>query len=504
MQPVNAEARASKGADPDVARLRIVGRMDTVLDEIARARVELSPATVHDLRVALRRCRSLAEGASAIDSHRAWRRLRRVSRSLFRQLGALRDAHVLADWIERLAPPGDTVCARLLPRLRAHEADVARSARDALLEFDDGAWRELAALLAPRAARLRPGSAAFRHLALERWTEARALHDAAIESGSGDAFHELRVGVKRFRYTVEDFLPEKHEAWSRQLKKIQDALGEMHDLDLLWGVVAGAEPPLSDEELAEWRDVLSAELETRIARYHDRMGGDDSLWSRWRDGLPGDGALPAVSLARVAEWAALRDTDARHARRVARLAAALFAGLAALGLARACDDPRAPRILRAAALAHHVGRRGGRRGRHKRAYRLISELRAPLGWSEHEIRAVALVARYYRGAEPSAEHAGFRDLDAAERSFVSTLAGVLRIADALDARHDGAVPRVRVEPAPPAIVIHAEGYEESQRDAARMGGRKRLLEAAIGRPILVLGAPRGAPASARKTRRAPR
>lgn len=490
MHPLDAAAREPIGADPDSPRAGLAGRMHAVLEELARARADLSPDAIHDLRVALRRCRSIAEGASAIDSHRAWRRLRRVSRALFQQLGALRDAHVLTEWIERLAPDGDAAGARLAAHIRGRETELARSARDALFEFDDDAWRGLAEVLAARAAYLRPGSAVFRHLALERWTEARALHDAAIESGSGEAFHALRIGVKRFRYTVENFLPEKHAEWAKALKRAQDLLGEMHDLDLLWGVVAGAEPPMSDPELAEWRDALSAELEARLARYHERMSGDDSPWSRWRDGLPGDSALPAVSFARIAAWAALRDPDARHARRVARLAAALFDGLGALRLARPFGDPRARRFLRAAALAHHVGRRGGRRGRHKRSYRLVRALTAPLGWEQDEILAVALIARYYRGAEPSSGHAGFRELPASEQASVRALAGVLRIADALDARHDGAVSDVRVESAPPAILVRASGYEEDQRAAERMGGRKRLLETVLGRPILILGAPR--------------
>jgi len=61
---------------------------------------------------------------------------------------------------------------------------------------------------------VRPGSVVFKHLALEKWIAAYDLHKRALRTRSQTAFHELRIGIKRLRYMVENFLPREHAAWA--------------------------------------------------------------------------------------------------------------------------------------------------------------------------------------------------------------------------------------------------------------------------------------------------
>ena len=68
--------------------------MDRVQKELENFRKSPAPDTVHDLRVALRRCRSVAAALEEVDRDPAWREMRKVSRKLFHGLGALRDAQV--------------------------------------------------------------------------------------------------------------------------------------------------------------------------------------------------------------------------------------------------------------------------------------------------------------------------------------------------------------------------------------------------------------------------
>ena len=67
---------------------------------------------------------------------------------------------------------------------------------------------------------------------------ARELHNRALRNRSQVAFHTLRIGLKRFRYIVENFLPIEHKAWSNDFKEMQDLLGDVHDLDVFWATAA--------------------------------------------------------------------------------------------------------------------------------------------------------------------------------------------------------------------------------------------------------------------------
>ena len=80
--------------------------MERVLVECDRAAAGFEADPVHDLRVAIRRCRSLADGLIALDSDPSWKEMKKAGRKLFRALGELRDMHVLQEWIEKLGDTG--------------------------------------------------------------------------------------------------------------------------------------------------------------------------------------------------------------------------------------------------------------------------------------------------------------------------------------------------------------------------------------------------------------
>jgi len=64
--------------------------MERALKELEKVRTSPEPDAVHDLRVALRRCRSVAAVMEEVDPDRSWREMRKLGRKLFGQLGDLR------------------------------------------------------------------------------------------------------------------------------------------------------------------------------------------------------------------------------------------------------------------------------------------------------------------------------------------------------------------------------------------------------------------------------
>src|SRR5271167_2342256 len=396
--------------------------MERVLEECDRTGIDLAADPVHDLRVALRRCRSMADGLFVMDPNPAWKEMKRAGKRLFSQLGELRDAQVMEEWVGRLGKPEDPVTSLLLHFLAGREAQLKQQAALALQEFDRKQWRRWSAVLPRRAARMQAGSLLFKHLALERWTEAQELHRRALRNRSQVGFHRLRIGLKRFRYIVENFLPEQHSAWSNDLKELQDLLGEVHALDVLWATALRIKALRDSETRARWHARVIEERTRRIEKYREKMLGQASLWHVWRAELPVGKQIESAALSRLKLWASFLDPDFKHSIHVTRLALQLYDGLQ-----RPADSDQRS-ILQVAALLHDVGRSKNEKGHHKATYKLIRRLIPPLSWSEEKLRLAGIVARYHRGALPGAGQETLAGLTPAHHQAILRLAGILRLA----------------------------------------------------------------------------
>jgi CHAD domain-containing protein len=464
--------------------------MERVLEECDRARAGFASDPVHDLRVALRRCRSMADGLAAMDPDPAWKRMKKAGKRLFSSLGDLRDAQVMSEWVEKLGAVDDPVTIRLKQFLSGRENDLKLSAADALDSFDRKQWKRWTVVLPRRARKIRIGGGLiFKHLALERWTEAYELHRRALRNRSQVAFHSLRIGIKRLRYIVENFLPEQHAAWSDDLKHLQDLLGEVHDLDVLRATALQIRSFPDPESRKYWHARILKERSERINEYRSRMLGENSLWRKWRADLPIGVQIESAALSRLKLWGSLLDPDFKHSSHVTELALQLYDGLPA----RAQNDEawkRQRAILEVAALLHDVGRARKENNHHKQTFRIVAAHTPPLGWTSEALRMAAAVSRYHRGALPRFGQSALLGLTPEDRSIVLRLAGILRLADAMDTDHKGRIQHAHVQQVNGSLLIHAEGYSPRDRMAETIAAGRHLLETIYRCPILVKPMPR--------------
>jgi exopolyphosphatase/guanosine-5'-triphosphate,3'-diphosphate pyrophosphatase len=399
---------------------------------------------------------------------------------------------IMQHWIEKLSAADDPVAVRLLAHVRTREAECKLEALKGLQQFDRKQWRQWSRKLPGRAARVRPGSVVFQHLALEKWTAAYDLHKRALRTRSQTAFHELRIGIKRFRYTVENFLPREHAAWGADLKNLQDFLGEVHDLDVLWNTAVQISAFPDMESRTRWRQMLTEERNQRLQRYRQKMVGKQSLWRIWRAELPDGPQLRAAAMSRLRTWASFVDPDFQHSQRVAHLSLSLYDGLKDAGLLTQNPEHDSRAVLQAAALLHDVGKAKGEKSHHKDSFKMIRNLIQPLGWSARELQMAAMIARYHRGALPGPRKKSVQLLELPDRRTALQLAGVLRLANSLDSGN-GVEPRLRVELKDKVILVLASGYAPLDRSAETVAGARHLLEVVLRRPVMLGRLPETSP-----------
>jgi CHAD domain-containing protein len=429
----------------------------------------------------------MAESFRAVDPDKNWKKMRRQATALFDSLGALRDCHVTMEWVEKLGRDNDPVTRRLITQLEEQESSLKHKAQGAIEAFDHKQWLRWSQQLPRRTLRLPLDSEVFQALALERFNAARGLQARALRTGSDAALHRLRIAIKKFRYVVENFLPSLHMDWRDDLKQAQDLLGEIHDFDVLRQAVEQLSKDAPAESREHWARILQSEREMRIQQFRESMSGEKSLWLKWRSGLPRGKATRHASLVRLQAWSSFLDSDVQHSRRVARFAAQLYDGLERIGVLNGNhkDDRE---LLRAAATVHEVGRVAGNKKHHKKTEEMIVQLRQLVGWRRQDITTMARVARYHRGTLP--RPAKLRDMPLEQRTRIKLLAGILRLANALDADHNASIRRFTVGRSDGFVLVQATGLVADSSLAETIAEARHLLEITCNVPVLVRPMPK--------------
>jgi len=260
--------------------------LQRALLEVVRAnedgvRRDLDPEHLHDLRVAVRRSRTLHRALRGHWPADAAEAAGRALRWLGRITGPTRDLDVqleeLASQRRRLP---ETESAALEP-LAAHLRERRGAAWRALVAELDGpdyaraleeleAFADPAGAVASGAARDRePVGALAAHRIERAWRRLRR-RGRAVGEGAPDAdLHRLRLDGKRLRYLLELFrslLPPAEAArLVKRLKKLQDSLGDFHDAAVQEELLRAAA-----RDLAGRRDV-PAETLLAVGRLVERL-----------------------------------------------------------------------------------------------------------------------------------------------------------------------------------------------------------------------------------------
>jgi exopolyphosphatase / guanosine-5'-triphosphate,3'-diphosphate pyrophosphatase len=190
----------------------------------------------------------------------------------------------------------------------------------------------------------------------------------------------------------------------------------------------------------------------------------------------------------VVSLASTMDDEPEHSERTAALALELFDATARWhGLDDAWRE-----LLEAAALLANVGQAVSHSEHHKHSYYVIRHSDRLAGFTDHEVELIALVARYHRKSAPKLKHVEFARLRDEDREAVSTLAGILRVAIALDRSHAGPVDHVRVVSAngagPLQVQVVGRPGADLSLELHTGAERKDLLERMLGHRIDVVPA----------------
>jgi CHAD domain-containing protein len=259
-----------------------------LLDRRARAlKRHLSTAVkgdgkgVHQARVASRRLREampvLTDGLHGTKAGKARRKIRRLTRAL----GAVRELDVTLHLIDDLAhKPG--IPRPALGDVRAYVLETRERRREVMHErLADVDTSKLTKRLASVRDSLRAPSPDHNWraaLASRVAKRARRLAEAVEAAGqiyAPEALHRVRLATKKLRYAVEiadESGGAPAAALVRTLRKVQDTLGRLHDLQVLQHYVAevAAAPQTNRQTPDAGLAILSRLIEDECRHLHGR------------------------------------------------------------------------------------------------------------------------------------------------------------------------------------------------------------------------------------------
>ncbi|TWT94792.1 Exopolyphosphatase [Botrimarina colliarenosi] len=223
----------------------------------------------------------------------------------------------------------------------------------------------------------------------------------------------------------------------------------------------------------------------RINEVQVHTGGvrDGLLLTMVEESLVGTHPLTATERRDAVERFAERcGADLPHARHVARLSSRLLEELSEHLEPSLSLRPSDKTLVETAALLANVGYLVNFDGHHKHSYHLIINSDLP-GFERDDLRVVANVARYHRGARPKQKHKPFAALGVEDQDRVAKMAAILRVALALDRTHQQQVSDLSVEVTKSTVQIAVSSTGDAEVDLWAARRKVDLFERVFGRQV---------------------
>lgn len=188
----------------------------------------------------------------------------------------------------------------------------------------------------------------------------------------------------------------------------------------------------------------------------------------------------------VQELAKRFDAGGVHEHAVSALAVELFDRLRVLQVH--AFEPADRDALFAAAFLHDVGKSINVGDHHKHGAYIVRNAGLS-GWRSEEIELIALLVRYHRKALPKSTHPEWVAASETLRKKIAGLAGILRVADGLDARRLAVATGVQAFRTNVGIELRVRAQQGIAPELAAAQGKSELFTRAFGLPLRALPAP---------------
>lgn len=294
-----------KSDDPitEAARQILLAEFVAMLEREAGSRSGEDIEDVHQMRVAIRRSRSLMQLLEPRFKHKVISTYSRDLRQIMRVLGPVRDLDVMIhDLTEYQATLSNERAAVAQEIIEALEQRLTVARRRLLKTLNHKDYRRFIKrysqfLTTPGAgARVPDGSTVtpyqVRHvlppMIAEHLAAVRA-YETVLDSGDIDTMHALRIEFKELRYVISlfsDLLGDSIKDYVEELKQIQDHLGRLNDIsvaqehfgdlmedlegeqiELLWeylGTLEVEQPQLVEQMPAVWKRFTSKTVQRKL------------------------------------------------------------------------------------------------------------------------------------------------------------------------------------------------------------------------------------------------